>query len=117
METGLMRIALLLGAILLAAGQFAHADGRCDLDTLVGYQIVTAKPIIGYIQDGLRQKGYEGCELDRVLLFTDNTGVRCKDVVRQHLDDLPTGFLFARNNFSDMKLCVDGELFAVSPTN
>jgi hypothetical protein len=93
------------------------ADGRCDLNTLVGYQIVLAKPIAGYVQAGVRNAGYEGCEPDRVLVFADNTGVRCKDLVRQHLDALPTGYLFARNNLGDMKLCVEGDLFAVSQTN
>jgi hypothetical protein len=101
---------------LLAAGP-AWADGRCDLNTLVGYQIVVAKPIAGYIQAGVRKTGYEGCEPDRVLVFADNTGVRCKDLLRQHLDTLPTGYLFARNNLGDLKLCVEGDLFAVSQTN
>jgi hypothetical protein len=95
----------------------AQADGRCDLNTLVGYQLVFAKPIDGYIQGGQMKKGYEGCELDRVLVFADNTGVRCKEVVLQHVDELPTGYLFARNNFGDIKLCVEGELFEVSKTN
>jgi hypothetical protein len=112
-----MRVRLFVAAMLLLTSGLAHAAGRCDLDALVGYQLVFAKPIEGYIQDGTLQKGYEGCELDRVLVFSDHTGVRCKDVVLQHLDELPTGFLFARNNFGDMKLCVEGELFDVSKTN
>jgi hypothetical protein len=112
MEAGLMRAVMIL---LLTCG-LAHADGRCDLNTVVGYQVAFAKPILGYIQNGVKQKGYEGCEPDRVLLFADGTGVRCKDLVRQHLDDVPTAFLFGRN-MSDMKLCVDGEMMDVSPTN
>jgi hypothetical protein len=103
--------------IALLTGGPAWADGRCDLNSLVGYQIVLARPITGYIQGGMRKKGYEGCEPDRVLVFADNTGVRCKDLLPQHLDALPTGYLFARNNLGDMKLCVDGDLFAVSQTN
>jgi len=65
----------------------------------------------------MRKKGYDGCEPDRVLVFADNTGVRCKDIVRQPHQELPTGYLFARNNLGDLKLCVDGELFDVSRTN
>jgi hypothetical protein len=103
--------------IVLLLGRPVWADGRCDLNTLVGYQIVLAKPIAGYIQAGVRKQGYEGCEPDRVLVFADNTGVRCKDLVRQHLDALPTGYLFARNNLGDLELCVDGDLFAVTQTN
>lgn len=106
-------------AVLIAATASGPvwADGRCDLNTLVGYQIVLAKPIAGYIQGGIRKQGYEGCEPDRVLVFADYTGVRCKDLLRQHLDTLPIGYLFARNNLGDVKLCVDGDLFAVSQIN
>jgi hypothetical protein len=120
METRLMRawafIATAAANALLASGP-VWADGRCNLNTVVGYQILFAKPIVGYIQAGQRKKGYEGCEPDRVLVFADNTGVRCKELVRQTLDALPTGYLFARNNLGDLKLCVDGELFEVSQTN
>jgi hypothetical protein len=109
--------AVLVVAIMLVTGGFAQADGRCDLNTVVGYQIVFAKPIAAYIEGGVRRTGYEGCQPDRVLVFADNSGVRCKDAVRQHLDVLPTGYLFARNNIGDLKLCVEGELFDVSATN
>jgi hypothetical protein len=119
-EAGVMRergwLGAALGIVTLANGA-AHADGRCDLNTVVGYQIVFAKPIEGYIQGGTRKRGYEGCEPDRVLVFADNTGVRCKDLVIQHLDELPTAYLFARSNAGDLKLCVAGELFSVSTTN
>jgi hypothetical protein len=111
------RFAVPMAALALLTGEPALADGRCDLNSLVGYQILFAKPIEGYIQGGLRKKGYEGCEPDRVLVFADNTGVRCKELVRQQLDELPTGYLFARNNLGDLKLCVAGELFEVSQTN
>ena len=109
--------AVTLAAIMLLMNQKAQGDGRCDLNALVGYQVLFGKPIAAYIQDGERKSGYEGCEPDRVLVFADNTGVRCKDIGRQHLDDLPTGYLFARKNLGDLKLCVEGELFDVTQTN
>ena len=34
------------------------ADGRCDLNTVVGYQVVFAKEIVAYIQAGKKQRGY-----------------------------------------------------------
>jgi len=111
-----MRARLFAAIVLLTSGPVL-ADGRCDLNTLVGYQLLLAKPIDGYIEGGIRKKGYEGCQPDRVLVFSDNTGVRCKQVVRQTLDTLPTGYLFARGNLGDLKLCVEGELFDVSQTN
>jgi hypothetical protein len=117
METRLMHGRLLVAAIALLTGGPALADGRCDLNGLVGYQILFAKPIDSYIQDGVRTKGYRGCEPDRVLVFTDRSGVRCKELIRQTVDGLPTGYLFARENLGDMRLCVDGELMEVSQTN
>jgi hypothetical protein len=105
-----------VAAIALLTGGSALADGRCDLNGLVGYQILFAKPIDSYIQGGVRRKGYQGCEPDRVLVFADGTGVRCKDLVRQSVDGLPTGYLFIRD-VGDMRLCVDGELIDVSQTN
>lgn len=120
METRLTRawwLAPLVAAIVPLTSGLARADGRCDLNGLVGYQIILARPITGYIQGGIRREGYDGCEPDRVLVFADNTGVRCKQLVRQQLVQLPTGYLFARNNMGDLKLCVNGELFDVSQTN
>jgi len=116
METGLMR-AILVTIFVLLSGGLAQADGRCDLNSLVGYRVLFGKPINGYVQGGIRRKGYEGCESDRVLVFSDNTGVKCKETSPQHLDELPIGYLFARNNLSDLKLCVEGELFDVTQTN
>jgi hypothetical protein len=119
MGSRIWRQALLMatGAAMTLTNGLAHADGRCDLNTLVGYQIIFAKPVEAYVEGGVRKRGYEGCQPDRVLVFADNTGVRCKEVVLQHLGELPAAYLFARNNAGDLKLCVEGELFAVSPTN
>jgi hypothetical protein len=100
--------------VLRTAG--ALAGGKCDLDDVVGYQVVFAKEIVAYIQAGKKQRGYEGCEPDRVLVFADNSGVRCKDLTIQHLDDLPMAYLFGKS-MADLKLCVEGEMMVVSPTN
>lgn len=116
METCVKRACVFAVLAPVTAG-LAHADGRCDLNGMVGYQIIQAKPIEGYIQGGMRKDGYDGCEPDRVLLFDDNTGVRCTELIRQHVDGLPTGYLFARNSLADLKLCVDGDMFTVSQTN
>jgi hypothetical protein len=97
-------------------GGWARAGGRCDLDSVVGYQLVAAKPIVGYVEAGKRLSGYKGCEPDRVLVFADNTGVRCGETALQHRENQPTGYVFAKNA-SDLKLCVDGELFVVTQTN
>ena len=87
----------------------------CDLSQVVGYTLIFGKTIQAYIQDGKRTNGFEGCAHDRVLVFTDNTGVRCKDAA-VHAAVLPKGYLFARNA-NDMKLCVDDDIYDVAPAN
>ena len=110
-----LRAVLLAFAAMLAGGP-ALADGKCDLNTVVGYQVLFAKPVQAFIQNSIRKQGYEGCEPDRVLVFTDNSGVRCTGLIRQPRRELPTAYLFAKN-MGDLKLCVDGELFDVTQTN
>ncbi len=111
-----MRALLTAGALLCGTTGLSWADGRCDLNSVVGYQIIFGKPIQAYIQDGKRKSGYLGCEPDRVLVFADNTGVRCKELALQKTEALPIGYLLGRNA-GDLKLCVDGQLFEVSSTN
>jgi hypothetical protein len=103
---------VLLGCVIAASG--AAAAG-CDLSQVVGYQLVAEKTIEGYLANNQVVHGYEGCVQDRVLVFTDNTGVRCKTVVLHHAV-LPNAFIFARSR-SDMKLCVDDDMMDVEPAN
>src|SRR5690242_11631400 len=115
MEAGMMRLWLAAALVPLSIG-VARADGRCDLNALVGYTLVFGKPIQGYIEGATRKLGYDGCQTDRVLVFADNSGVRCAQMYRQHTDSVPTGYLFARSA-SDLKLCIDGALIDVQRTN
>jgi hypothetical protein len=85
----------------------------CDLSQVIGYTLVVMKTIEGYIEAGTRKRGFIGCQPDRVLVFTDNTGVRCKDVSLQRLD-IPRAYLFAKSA-TDIKLCVGDEILNVAP--
>jgi hypothetical protein len=105
---------LLAAALLLGLGQRSALAG-CDLGQVVGYQLVAAKVIEAYIQDGKRVPGFSGCNRERVLVFTDGTGVRCKDVDSAS-GHLPTAYLFARSE-NDMKLCVGDALYEVARPN
>jgi hypothetical protein len=91
------------------------ALAECDLSQLIGYTLVFSKIIDGYVQDGKRSHGFEGCTRDRVLVFSDNTGVRCKETFIQR-GNLPTAYLFARNA-NDLKLCVEGSIYEVAQAN
>jgi hypothetical protein len=91
------------------------ALAECDLSQLIGYTLVLSKTIDGYVLDGRRVSGFQGCTRDRVLLFSDNTGVRCKETFLQQ-GNFPRAFLFARNP-NDMKLCVEGSIYEVAQAN
>lgn len=102
-------------AILLTlaiAASVSRASAACDLGRVVGYTLVFSKVIDSYLEDGKRIKGFTGCNRDRVLVFTDNTGVRCKETNVQNAR-LPQAYLFARGP-NDMKLCVGDDMYDVA---
>ena len=105
---------ILMAAVVLGMSS-RPAVALCDLSQVVGYTLVFGKTIEGYIENGKRMQGYAGCTHDRVLLFTDNTGVRCKETF-VHSANVPKAYLFARNP-NDMKLCVDDDMYEVAQAN
>ncbi len=111
-----MRFLAVAGGVMLVLGLWSRpALALCDLSQVVGYTLVFGKTIQAYIQGGKRINGFEGCTRDRVLVFTDNTGVRCRETFVQ-TGDLPKAYLFARNA-NDMKLCVGDDMYAVAQAN
>lgn len=110
MEAGLIRAALLAAAV-LAPGA---ARAGCDLDALLGYQLIWIKTVTGYQDaDGKTHNGFDGCEPDRRIMFSDQTTLRCVRAAGKHVD-ATKAYVFARNNY-DLKLCVQDDLFEVSP--
>jgi hypothetical protein len=108
-----MAIRVILAAMaLLACGTMARAAG-CDLDQVMGYQVVASRTIQGHLENGKPVYGFEGCEPGRVLVFTDRTGLRCKGSGLAHLE-LPKAWIFAKSK-DDLKLCVGDDLYDVGP--
>jgi hypothetical protein len=114
LRLGVLRLGVLIPGV-LGMGIARPALAACDLGPVVGYQVVFAKVIEGFIEGGKRVKGFTGCNRDRVLVFTDGTGVRCKDV-DSATATLPTAYLFAKTE-NDMKLCVGDTLYDVARPN
>lgn len=106
---GVAILALLLPPL---ASRPAAAAG-CDLSQVVGYTLVFARTIEAYLEAGRKHRGFQGCQPDRVLVFTDNTGVRCKGTSLQQAT-LPRAYLFAKTE-TDLKLCVGDEMLDVAP--
>src|SRR5437764_1214629 len=57
---------------------FAFADTADKLRDLVGYTIVDAKTIKGWYDDDEKVEGlFKGCRSGRVIIFADNTILKC----------------------------------------
>jgi len=105
-------IAWAVTASLMIAGPMipgpALAEG-CDLSRVIGYTLVAQKTIEAYVETGKRTRGFVGCAPERVLIFTDNTALRCQSRGVQ-LITLPRAWLFARTQ-TDIKLCVGDDMY------
>lgn len=65
-------------AVLFSA-RTAHAGAADLLSELVGYTVIASKTIDSFADRGKEKKdGFEGCEHDRVIIFTDGTAVTCR---------------------------------------
>lgn len=66
----------LVGALMSVTA--ARADMASDLADHVGYTVIAAKTIEGFRdKSGKRGDSFEGCEWDRIIIFTDGKAVRC----------------------------------------
>jgi hypothetical protein len=76
---------LLLVAALLAPAITTARDVADELENYVGYTIVGAKTIAGYVNsDGKRKDDFEGCEYGRTIIFDDGTGLKCSSYGYQY---------------------------------
>jgi hypothetical protein len=100
-----------LAGILILCPAVAYAD--CDLDEVIGYTLAAKKTISGRIeQDGTRNNDYQGCTFGRIIVFNDNTGVRCATYTYT-LAFSPTAYLFVSG--ASIKMCVESSWVSVSP--
>src|SRR5580704_3615581 len=84
----------------------------CDLDDMVGWTLIARKTIASTIDsDGHRRDDFEGCDFDRVVVFDDNTGVRCTTYSYTY-SYRPKAYIWA--NGVSMKMCVGSREFSVS---
>ena len=76
MKSTLARAAASVLAIIAAAAQAGAADVLSDF---VGYTVIASKTIDSFADRGKEKKdGFEGCDHDRVIIFTDGTAVTCR---------------------------------------
>lgn len=76
MELTVPRAGAMTLAFLSSVAQASAADVLSDLE---GYTVVASKTIDAFADKGKAKKdGFEGCEYDRVIIFTDGTAVTCR---------------------------------------
>lgn len=106
-----MKISAVIATAALLVGTGARAE--CDLGEVVGWTLIAEKTIAGYAdKDGKRDDSYEGCDYDRVLIFTDDTAVRCAGY-EYHYAYRPTAYIFANGRL--LKACIDDDLIDIRP--
>lgn len=109
----LRSLAVVMAALHLAT---AHADLADELADLVGYTIVATKTIEGWKEARKSGDDFEGCEFDRVILFTDGTALVCREYSYSY-SFMPTAVILAKQityqgrSFYDFKMVVDDEVY------
>jgi len=101
---------LALALIFGAAPTGAYA--RCNLDSVVGYTLVAAKYVAGYIENGERKDDFEGCNFDRIIVFDDNTGAKCVGYSYTYAYR-PEAYIFILGN--NIKACIEDEMYDLAP--
>ena len=79
----------------------------CNSNRAIGYTLVAKKTVVAFIQDDKREDSFSGCEFGRVLVFDDNTGVRCTGYSYNYV-----AYIFVNSTL--IKMCVEGEWFDVA---
>lgn len=99
---------------LFSAACFANeALAGCEIDVsdYVGWQIVYAGAVTGYIdEDGVEQDDFEGCEWGRVLIVDYTKAVTCNEYSYAYAYNPDIVIL---SNGSSMEACIDDEIYDV----
>jgi hypothetical protein len=83
---------------------------ECYLDQFVGYTLLAKKTIKGFIQEGVENDEFSGCDYDRIIVFDDRTGVAC-DGYSYSFSYRPDAYIWS--NGSSMKMCVGSSIYSV----
>ena len=116
--TGFIKIAVFV-MIILFPMSISAMNNTIQLRQLVGWTITAVKTIDGYVKEnGSRSSEFEGCEFDRVLIFTDGTTVTCNSYGYQYAHR-PTAIIFSKSMQHEgetgtlRKILVNGTLYDV----
>jgi hypothetical protein len=101
---------LLLAATLLLASITANSEMVFIDYRLVGYTIHSIKTVTGYRdEDGKKGKEFTGCKRDRIIIFDDNTALKCDMYDYTGYSYRPNAIIFISGR--TVKMQVDGNLY------
>ena len=67
---------LCLMLLLISHNVFAYLP--TEMNSLVGYTAIGEKRIVGWLDQNGKHDGFEGCDYDRVIIFSDDRVLVCK---------------------------------------
>jgi hypothetical protein len=90
-------------------------NASCDLDEVIGYTLIAAKYVRGYIENGEMKYDFEGCSFGRVIVFDDNTGARCTSYSYTYAYH-PKAYIFLLGQ--SIKVCIgEDRMYTLAPIN
>lgn len=101
-----------LSAIALCSLLVSAPAQACDLDGLVGWTLIAKKTVVAYVEDGVKEDGYQGCSYGRILVFSDGTGASCA-TYNYNYAYRPNAYVFS-DGYS-FKACIDDEMVDLRP--
>jgi hypothetical protein len=102
---------LLTSAFVLLLAVYPTASfAECDFDQFIGFTLLAKKTIEGFIEKGEKKDEFSGCDFDRIIVFTDQTGVRCAGYGYQYAYR-PNAYLWSDG--ISIKMCVGSSIYSV----
>lgn len=107
-------------ALAMSPGGAVNADASDVLSDFVGYTVVASKTVEAFVDKGKGKKdGFEGCDFDRVIVFTDGSGVVCRTYsysysYRPKAIILAQQFTYQGKQFTRLKMVVGDNVYDVN---
>lgn len=98
-------------ALVAISSNAALAGCEVDIADYVGWQIIYAGEVTGYIdEDGVEHDEFEGCEWGRVLIIDYTKAITCDEYEYDYAYHPDIVIL---SNGSSMEACIDDEIYDV----
>ena len=94
--------------LLISFKSFAVCE--VDVSKYVGWKIIYSGIVTGYINDGVKEKTFDGCEPNRVLLVDYTKQITCAEF-KYSSSFQPDIVLMSNDQF--LEACIDGDMYSI----